>query len=234
MFKAIAAALNDFSHLFFPHICAGCGSDVLENDSLLCLKCFGQLPVTGFMQQPGNPVEKIFYGRVPLQHAGSAFYFTKDSIMQNLVVELKYKGNREAGIYLGKLLGVQIAESNRFDDVDIIVPLPLNSKKEKKRGYNQAQVIAEGICAQWKKPIAGKAVARKLFTATQTQKGRIERWQTMQDVFEVRDAAMLEGKHILLVDDVITTGASIEACSTPILQVPGAKISVATVAYTIL
>ncbi|HWB24083.1 MAG TPA: phosphoribosyltransferase family protein [Chitinophagaceae bacterium] len=234
MVKAIASALNDFAHLFFPHNCVGCGSDVLENDALLCIKCFSQLPVTGFMQQAANPVEKIFYGRVPVQHAGSAFYFTKDSVVQNMMIELKYKGNKMAGNYLGRLLGALLAESERFASVDAIVPLPLNAKKEKKRGYNQAMLIAEGIQAEWHKPVIHKAVGRKQFTTTQTQKGRVDRWQNMQDVFEVKNAALLKGKHILLVDDVVTTGASLEACALPILKVPGTTVSIATVAYTIL
>jgi len=134
----------------------------------------------------------------------------------------------------GKLLGRQIAESGRFNTVDAIVPLPLNSKRERQRGYNQAAIIAEGIQTEWNRPILTKAVARKQYTQTQTHKGRVERWQSMQDVFEVRDTAALENKHILLIDDVVTTGASLEACATPMLQVPGVTLSIATVAYTIL
>ncbi len=234
MLKTIATALNDLSHLFFPHNCLGCGSDVLDDDASLCIKCFSQLPETGFMQHAGNPVEKIFYGRIKVEAAGSAFYFTKDSTMQRLMIELKYRGNKNAGVYLGKLLGMQLAQSDTFSGVDMIVPLPLNPKKERKRGYNQALAIAEGIQTEWHKPINSKAVVRKLFTETQTQKGRVDRWQNMKDVFMVKDAEALQGKHILLVDDVITTGASLEACALPMLQVPGVRVSVATVAYTIL
>ncbi len=233
MFKTIAAAVNDFSHLFFPHNCLGCGTDVLQNDAVLCIQCFTKLPVTGFIEQPNNPVEKIFYGRASIEHAVSAFYFTKDSTMQRLITDLKYRNNKNAGFYLGKLLGMQLAGTERFNNVDVIIPLPLNPKKEKKRGYNQATVIAEGIQTEWNKPLLIKAVARKLFTETQTQKGRIDRWQNMQDVFMVKDAPALQDKHILLVDDVVTTGASLEACASVILKVPGAKVSVATVAYTI-
>jgi len=234
MLKALTSALQDFSYLFFPHNCLGCGTDVLGRDALLCLQCLHNLPVTGFMQQPGNPVEKIFYGRAEVQHAGAAFYFTKQSVMQNLVFALKYKGNKEAGLYLGKLLGLQLAESGRFNTVDVIVPLPLNHKREKQRGYNQATVIAEGIQTEWNRPILTNAVARKMNTQTQTHKGRVERLQSMLNVFEVTDDAALQGRHILLVDDVVTTGASLEHCALPILQVPGVTLSIATVAYTIL
>jgi len=232
MLKTIITALSDFTHLFFPHNCLGCGSDVLANDAVLCLQCYSQLPETGFIQQPNNPVEKIFYGRTNIQAAGSAFYFTKESTIQYLMVELKYRGNKDAGYFMGKLLGMQLAATERFNTVDAIVPLPLNAKKERKRGYNQAVVIAEGIQAEWNRPILTKAIGRKIFTNTQTQKGRIERWENMQDVFEVTDAGALAGKHILLIDDVVTTGASLEACATPIIQVPGVILSVATVAYT--
>ena len=233
MLRKLASALHDFSHLFFPHNCLGCGNDILQNDALLCAKCFEEMPETGFIPQPGNPVEKIFYGRIQTEHAGSAFYFTKGSLMQQLLIELKYRRNKEAGFYLGKLLGMELAASGRFDMVDAIIPLPLNPKKEKKRGYNQALVIAEGINKEWGKPIIKHAVARKLFTDTQTKKGRVERLQNMEDVFIVKDTPALENKHILLVDDVVTTGASLEACATPMLKIPGTKISIATVAYTI-
>lgn len=233
MLKTITAVLNDFSHLFFPHNCAGCGSDILENDAMLCLKCFTELPVTGFVEQPNNPVEKIFYGRITVEQAGSAFYFTKDSTMQRLMIELKYRNNKNAGFYLGKLLGMQLAQCERFNAVDVIIPLPLNPKKEKKRGYNQAAIIAEGIKTEWAKSTLNTAVGRKIYTGTQTQKGRVERWQNMQDVFMVKNAEVLQDKHILLVDDVVTTGASLEACASAILKVQGTKISIATVAYTI-
>jgi len=234
MLKALTTAIQDFSYLFFPHNCLGCGTDVLGRDAMLCLQCLSNLPVTGFIQQPGNPVEKVFYGRVHLQHAGAAFYFTKQSVMQSLVFALKYKGNKDAGLYLGRLLGLQLAESGRFNAVDAIVPLPLNPKRERQRGYNQATVIAEGMQTEWNRQVLPKAVVRKHNTQTQTHKGRIERWQSMQDVFEVQDAAALQNKHILLVDDVVTTGASLEACAAPMLQVPGVTLSIATVAYTIL
>ncbi len=233
MLRTLTTALHDFSHLFFPHNCLGCSNDILQNDALLCVKCFEQLPETGFIQQPGNPVEKIFYGRIQMEHAGSVFYFTKGSLIQRMLIELKYRHSKEAGLYLGKLLGMELAASGRFDAVDAIIPLPLNPKKEKKRGYNQAMIIAEGINKEWKKPILKNAVVRKLFTDTQTKKGRVERLQNMEDVFIVKDAPALENKHLLLVDDVVTTGASLEACAAPILKIPGTKISIATVAYTI-
>jgi ComF family protein len=225
--------IDDFLHLFFPHICIGCDTDILHNEDILCAKCLSSLPETGFLSAAGNPVEKIFYGRLNIQNAGSAFYFNKDSVIQHTIIQLKYKGNRGAGNFLGKMLGQELANSKRFDDVDIIIPLPLNDKKLFKRGYNQAAVIAQGIASIWHKPVIEDAVERILFTETQTHKDRIARWETMEGVFSVTQPVLLENRHILLVDDIVTTGATLEACGEAILQVPGAKLSVATVAYTI-
>jgi ComF family protein len=225
--------IDDFLHLFFPHNCLGCGTDILNNEDALCAYCLTQLPETGFLMRPENPIEKIFYGRIPVEHAGSAFYFNKDSLLQHIIVQLKYRGNRDAGIYLGKLLGSHLADAQRFNDVDMIIPLPLNEKKLFMRGYNQTSLIAKGITEVWKKPVNEYSVRRMLFTETQTHKDRISRWQTMEGVFAVTNGSELNDKHILLVDDVITTGATIEACASTILKIPGTKLSIATLAYTI-
>lgn len=234
MIKTLSYAFSDFSHLFFPHNCTGCGTDVLQNDAVLCAKCFENLPYTGFLHQPSNPVEKIFYGRIKAAQAGSLLYFTKNSIVQRLVFALKYQGNKEAGFYLGRLVGLELQQCGRFDSVDAIIPLPLNRKKEKKRGYNQALIIAEGMQSEWSKPIIKDAVVRKLFTETQTKKGRAARWQNMEDVFAVENEQAIQGKQLLLIDDVVTTGASLEACACALLKIPGVSISFATAAYTIL
>ena len=234
MLKTISSAFGHFSHLFFPHNCLGCVSDVLDKDALLCAKCFSNLPLTGFFTQPVNPVAKIFYGRITVEEAGSLLYFTKNSVAQRLVFALKYQGNKQAGIYLGRLLGMELATSKRFANVDALLALPLNKKKEKSRGYNQALVIAEGIQTEWGKPIIKNAVVRKQFTETQTKKGRAARVQNMKDVFAVQNTQAITGKHLLLIDDVVTTGASLEACAIPMLKVPGVTISIATAAYTLL
>jgi ComF family protein len=233
MFKTLSSHLNDFAHLFFPHVCEGCGRDVVENNSLLCATCFLKLPETGFIKEANNPVEKIFYGRIKIETAGSGFYFTKHSLLQHLIIQLKYRGNKDVGFCLGKLLGYQLLETERFNNVDAIIPLPLNPKKERKRGYNQATIIADGISSVWYKPILKNAVQRTVFTETQTHKDRISRWQTMEGVFATDDRSSLEGKHILLIDDIVTTGATLEACGEKILQVPETKLSIATIAYTI-
>jgi ComF family protein len=232
MFK-IASAFTDFLHLFFPHVCIGCGTDILQNQHQLCLKCLSEMPETNFFSQPGNPVEKKFYGRLPIAYGGSGYFFTKDSLLQRLIYELKYRGNKEIGFYLGQLLAKFLSNNTLYDQVDVLVPLPLNARRQKKRGYNQSAALCNGIASVWKKPVNDSAVVRKINTETQTHRGRITRWENMEGVFAVTDPSAICGKHVLLVDDVITTGASLEACGSEILKTPGTTLSIATLAYTI-
>jgi ComF family protein len=153
--------------------------------------------------------------------------------MQHLITQLKYGGNKKIGEYLGRVTGEFLQNSNRFSGIDYIIPLPLNIKKQQKRGYNQAAIIADGISTISKKPVLLNAVERNLFTETQTKKDRVDRWQTMQEVFTVTNEGVLENKHVLLVDDIVTTGATLEACGSKMLQVPGLKLSIASVCWTI-
>jgi len=176
-----------------------------------------------------NPVEKIFWGRVPVTSAMSEFYFSKLSIIQNLIHEFKYKGNKKVGLYLGKMLGESLLNSNRYH-IDAIIPLPLFEKKEKKRGYNQAEILCTGISEIMNVPVISKNVVRIVHTETQTKKGRTERWENVEKTFFVMQPQLLEGKHLLLVDDVITTGATLEACASEILKLGNIKISIATLA----
>jgi ComF family protein len=224
---------SDFLHLFYPHNCEGCGSDILYDNQFLCARCMHRLPATGFFSASANPVEKIFYGRADIRFAAAAFYFTKESLLQHLLVQLKYKGNKEAGYFLGRMMGYALLESARFADIDLLVPLPLNHKKEQLRGYNQAALICEGIKELWHKPVSTDAVTRVRFTETQTKQNRVSRWQNMDGVFTVTQPAELQNKHILLVDDVITTGATLEACGSSILGIEGAKLSIAAAGYTV-
>jgi ComF family protein len=230
--STVRSAVNDFIHLFYPHVCAGCGSDIINIHRQLCLRCVAQLPSTNFFEQPGNPVEKNFYGRLDLVNAASGYFFTKHSLIEALIYELKYKGNKAIGLEMGQRLGT-LLQNSRYDDVDLIVPLPLNARRLKKRGYNQATILSDGIATVWKKPVVTIAVIRNVNTETQTHKGRINRWENMDGVFAVAEPSLLQDKHILLVDDVVTTGASLEACGAEILKVAGTRLSIATLAYTI-
>ena len=221
--------LHDTLHLFYPHVCTGCGSDLLPETNLLCLHCIASLPHTHYAKHENNPIEKVFWGRLPIVAAHSEFYFAKESLVQNLIHELKYKSNQAIGVYLGELMGNSLLESNRFKQIDYLVPLPLFPEKERKRGYNQAAVICEGISISMNVPVMNGNLQRKRFTETQTKKHRTERWENVAGSFFVKDPGMLAAKHVLLVDDVITTGATLEACGTVMLQVPGVKLSIATI-----
>jgi ComF family protein len=233
MHNILSTLKNSVSHLLFPHNCLGCATDILNQQDLLCAKCQTELPVTDFANAIQNPIEKIFYGRMHVESSTAGYYYTKESLLQHLMVQLKYKGNKEVGVYLGKLLGHQLMGSERFIDVDALVALPLNAKKEFKRGYNQAMAICQGIESVWQKPIIHNAVIRTIFTDTQTHENRINRWQNMDGVFKVENEKAIEGKHILLVDDVITTGATLEACGSEILKINNTKLSIATIACTV-
>ncbi len=223
--------LSDTLHLFYPHLCTGCGSDLLQKDNLLCLKCINDLPHTRFAKYPGNPVEKYFWGRLNITAAHSEFYFSKESLIQHLIHQLKYKSNTAIGTYMGALLGETLLKSRRFSAIDAIVPLPLYPDKEHKRGYNQAAIICNGISAIMNVPLLTGNVVRQRSTETQTLKHRAERWENVDQSFTVKNETELIGKHLLLVDDVVTTGATLEACGSMILRVAHAKLSIATLAH---
>lgn len=213
-------------HLLFPHVCTGCGSDILSNESVLCMRCIEGMPETNFEIHPNNPVEKLFWGRLPVTNAAALFYFTKESLMQHLMHQFKYKGNKDLGLQLGRIMGEQILKSGRFN-VDALIPLPLFPGKEKKRGYNQATVLCQGMAESMKIPVLDKVITRPQHTETQTKKGRIERWKNMEGKFILSDTSSIRNKHLLLVDDVVTTGATLEACGNELLQVENVKLSLA-------
>lgn len=228
--KEIGAAI---SQLFFPRHCPGCGSD-LHLDNPICSECIHQLPLTEFEKYKDNPVEKIFWGRANIQAATAHYYFYKESRLQHIIHQFKYKGRLEAGVYLGTFIGNALKESHRFEKVQGIIPLPLFKRRQGKRGYNQAEVLSRGISMKTGVPVLSNVLKRQTETQTQTTKDRISRWQNMDGRFQVASKKDLEHKHVLLVDDIITTGATLDACANALLTVEGISISIAALAYTIL
>jgi ComF family protein len=220
-------------HLFYPYTCCGCGSDQLDEHSLFCIYCLASMPLTQFEFFAANPIEKIFWGRVEIENASAHMYFTSGSAIQRSLHLLKYKGRKEIGVYFGAKMGSLLKQSQRFDDCEFIIPLPLYSLREKKRGYNQSLLIAMGISGQLGIPVITDAVFRTKKTASQTHKTRIGRWENMEGGFQIRDPQKILGKHILLVDDVVTTGASLEACAHALLTIPGLRVSIACLAHTV-
>ena len=191
------------------------------------MRCIDAMPETNFEIHPNNPVEKTFWGRLPLVGATAQFYFTKESLMQHLMHQFKYKRNKELGMQLGRIMGEQIKKSGRFE-ADALVPLPLFPGKEKRRGYNQATILCDGMAEAMKIPVLDKVIVRPQHTETQTKKGRIERWKNMEGKFILSNPDAIRNKHLLLVDDVVTTGATLEACGNELLKAGGVQLSVAT------
>lgn len=199
---------------------------------MLCAHCLYHLPRTNFHTHKENPVREIFGGILPLYAATSLLFFNKGGMTQILVHKLKYDGKKEIGIYLGKLLGSQLMESELFRDADILLPVPLHPAKLKMRGYNQSEIIAMGMETVMNAKLHADVLFRTTHTPSQTRKSRYERWENVKDIFDVKNQKILEYKRVVLVDDVITTGATLEACAETLLSIPGIKLSVASLAYS--
>lgn len=198
----------------------------------ICRLCLHQLPATGFENFADNPVEKVFWGRLPVEAASSQFYFSKSSLLQQLLHQLKYQGKKEIGRWLGQQMGKQLVRSGRFHNIDLIIPVPLHKKRLRQRGYNQAEWICRGLASTMNLPINSNTLQRNTATRSQTRMNREKRWQNIRDRFQCRHPDSLRNRHILLVDDVITTGATLEAAGQILRQIPGVRLSMASLAYT--
>jgi ComF family protein len=190
-----------------------------------------ELPATNFYRDHDNPVAQIFWGRAKVEHAAAGYFFRKGNRIQKLVYQTKYRGQKEIGVVLGYEMGKFLRES-RFSDVDLIAPVPLHPKKFRQRGYNQSEWIAQGVAEAMNKPLDVQTLARRFFTATQTRKKRFDRWENVDSGFVLVHPETFAGRHVLLIDDVLTTGATLEACIHAVLSAPEAKASVATLAFT--
>lgn len=224
--------LNHLINLFYPQVCPACGNLLMKGEETVCLSCRYLLPKTHYENNPENPLAQMFWGQLSFHAVTAEFFFSKTGKVQHLLHQLKYEGNKDAGFFLGQQLGESIKNAELFQNIDLLVPIPLHPKKEHIRGYNQSHIIAQGVEDKTNIPIAKDCLIRKVFTSTQTKKSREERWENVKDIFEIKDSKYYESKHILLIDDVLTTGATLLAAGRTLSQVLDIKISAATAACT--
>jgi ComF family protein len=222
---------DDFLSLLFPRICYGCGNQLLRNENLICTECYVLIPRTNYHNQKGNPVEQLFWGRCLVESAAAFSYYNKGSRIRSLIHYLKYRGIKEIGIELGRIYGVQLKSSGFTDNIDMIIPVPLHPAKRRARGFNQSEAIAEGLACATGLHVNTTAVERVVASSTQTKRSRYDRWINVEGIFSIADAGSIIGRHILLVDDVITTGSTMESCINELLKTDGVKVSVAAIAF---
>jgi len=223
----------DFVSLIFPRVCESCGNTLLLHEKCICNFCLFHLPRTDFHLHSDNPASRLFWGRTNTQTVVSMFYFHKGGNVQHLVHRLKYKNRQEVGVFLGQTYGETLLSVPFFKDVVSVIPVPLHPKKKRKRGYNQSELFAKGLAQSMNAMVDIQTLIRKTATTTQTRKSRFKRWENVKEVFALTDIEIYRDKHVLLVDDVVTTGATLEACANELLKIPGIRVSIATIACAI-
>lgn len=222
--------LHDLVHLFYPRLCMACGEHLPRTEKLMCLPCQYQLPQTAQHTMVENAFTERFWGRVRLETGAALYFFSKSGRVQRLIHQLKYEHKPDIGYELGLLYGNMLREQSHYRSIDAIVPVPLHPKKQHQRGYNQAAVFGKGIAEALQRPLLPNALHRPVFATSQTQKSRMDRMDNVMNAFELHPSATVAGQHILLVDDVLTTGATLEACALALLAQPNVRISMATIA----
>jgi ComF family protein len=222
--------VKDFWFLLYPHTCEACGKILYKNESTICTQCLYDLPRTDYCYDTENPIVTLFTGRLNIVKGTALFNFHKGSRFRKLLHSLKYKSKPEIGILLGRELGTEMIKSGNFKDINYIIPVPLHPKREKQRGYNQSEMIGQGISEIVEIPLLSGNLKRKVETVTQTKINKEDRWKNVSGKFLLTSSALLENKHVLLVDDVVTTGSTMEACGEILLKVPGLKLSIAVLA----
>lgn len=224
---------DGFLHLLYPELCVACGEAMPPRDSCFCFRCQLKVSVSDMCRQKENEFTARFLGRMPVQSAAAMYYFSRKSPVQQALHRLKYHNQPEIGLKIGRAFGRRLKESGTFGDVQVIVPVPLHPRKERLRGYNQSAQFARGLSEVMDIPVLDKVLLRPMFTETQTRKKRMERFENVESVFALKKPASIEGRHILLVDDVLTTGATLEECGQLLLRVSGTRLSLATMAMAI-
>lgn len=221
---------KDLGDLVYPRSCRGCAQPLLREEELLCTSCLNELPRTHFHLQTHNEVLALFTGRCRLHRASSYFYFSKEGRVQELLHRFKYKGEQEIGRYLGRMMARDIARSGFFRGIDLLVPVPLHPQKEAQRGFNQSAVLAHSLCEVTGIAVCEGHLVREQASSTQTRKSRFARWENVEKIFALRQPAALHGRHLLLIDDVVTTGATVEACVQRLTALRGTRVSLLTLA----
>lgn len=220
--------IRSLLELIFPEICVACGEHLTSKERVLCASCTFQLPQTRYHFMADNPVEEIFWGRVPIEHATAYCYFVKGGRLQRMLHALKYHKRQDVGLVMGELLGQALTGSTYYKNIDFIVAVPLHPKKERIRGFNQSDCIAEGISSMMDVP-CGKPIERIVFNPSQTRKGRYARWENVKGIFKADKSSDWHNKHFLLIDDVMTTGSTLEAAAYALNQISGARVSLAVI-----
>ncbi|MFO7575164.1 MAG: ComF family protein [Bacteroidales bacterium] len=227
----IAASLaDDLFSLLFPRLCHACGDHLVRNENVICTGCRVAIPKTGFEAVRDNFVEKLFWGRCRLEKATALAFYIKGGKMSRLVYRLKYDGYREIGAEMGRMLAVSLMSAGFLDDIDCLVPVPLHPARERKRGFNQSLIIAEGLSSLSGIEIVSGSLVRICGADTQTVRSRTERWRNVEGIFAVKNEDELLHRHVLLVDDVITTGSTIDACYAALSGIQGIRVSAASLA----
>jgi len=225
---------DDFISLLFPRLCYGCGNHLMRNETLICTECYVLIPRTNYHLKPDNPVSQLFWGRCLIEKAAAFSFYAKDSRIRKLIHQLKYKGIKEIGSELGRIYGNSLQSSGFLEEIDLIIPVPLHPSKKRQRGFNQSDLISRGISETTGIPMNSDLLVRKTVTNTQTRKSRYDRWTNVHDIFSVTNPDSFKDMHILLVDDVITTGSTIEACANEILKAENVKVSVVALAFSVM
>ncbi|MUP42421.1 ComF family protein [Christiangramia aestuarii] len=223
---------HDFVDLLYPRLCHICEAEMLKNEHIICTSCLHDLPITNYHLDNDNPVKKVFFGRVKIAKATSLLHFRKKAGVQHLIHDLKYRGHREIGAYLGKWLGEELAAVPDYSEIDLVIPVPLHKSRLKERGYNQVEDFGKEIAKQLNAEYVDNLLLKVSSTQTQSLKDRLSRWGKLEDTLVIQNSEQAVGKHILVVDDLVTTGSTLEACAHKLLEIPGIELSIATMAIT--